>query len=134
MKNRSANRLSDKEFRQQWISVSAYFLAEKRQFAPGKALDDWLLAEQAFLAMLINRYLMQAYEDGALSVKGLQRLATSVGVEHAESMTQIVDLIRAIQSMCHHEPCFNFDPGHHCTVIQSCLWQSECKQLVAKWL
>ncbi len=28
------------------ISEAAYYLAEKRQFAPGHALDDWLEAEE----------------------------------------------------------------------------------------
>lgn len=29
------------------IQVAAYFLAERRGFAPGHALDDWLAAEDA---------------------------------------------------------------------------------------
>jgi hypothetical protein len=29
------------------IEVAAYFLAERRGFAPGHALDDWLAAEDA---------------------------------------------------------------------------------------
>jgi hypothetical protein len=28
------------------ISVAAYYLAEKRAFQPGKAVDDWLEAEE----------------------------------------------------------------------------------------
>jgi hypothetical protein len=28
------------------IAVAAYYLAERRNFAPGKELEDWLLAEQ----------------------------------------------------------------------------------------
>jgi hypothetical protein len=45
MKIRSASRLSDCDFRQHWISEAAYYLAEKRKFAAGKALDDWLFAK-----------------------------------------------------------------------------------------
>lgn len=32
------------------IAVRAYFKAEKRGFAPGRALDDWLEAEAEILA------------------------------------------------------------------------------------
>lgn len=34
------------------ISEAAYLRAEKRSFAPGHALEDWLLAEQEISAML----------------------------------------------------------------------------------
>lgn len=33
--------------RWQDIAVAAYFLAERRGFAPGRELDDWLEAEKA---------------------------------------------------------------------------------------
>jgi hypothetical protein len=36
------------------ISEAAYYLAEKRGFAPGHALDDWLRAEDAVKALLVN--------------------------------------------------------------------------------
>ncbi len=36
------------------IRETAYLLAEKRDFAPGHALDDWLLAEQEVKALLNN--------------------------------------------------------------------------------
>jgi Protein of unknown function (DUF2934) len=32
--------------RHRWLSEAAYFLAERREFAPGHALDDWLAAER----------------------------------------------------------------------------------------
>ncbi|MCB1774249.1 MAG: DUF2934 domain-containing protein [Gammaproteobacteria bacterium] len=32
--------------RRQMIAESAYFKAEQRGFAPGRALDDWLQAER----------------------------------------------------------------------------------------
>ena len=35
------------------ISEAAYYLAEKRKFASGLALDDWLRAEQAVRAVLV---------------------------------------------------------------------------------
>lgn len=34
--------------REEWIRVAAYFEAEKRGFAPGQELDDWLAAENEF--------------------------------------------------------------------------------------
>jgi hypothetical protein len=35
-------RLSDRD---KWIAEAAYYRAEKRGFAPGYALEDWLTAE-----------------------------------------------------------------------------------------
>lgn len=32
--------------REEWIRVAAYFEAERRGFAPGHELDDWLAAER----------------------------------------------------------------------------------------
>jgi hypothetical protein len=133
MKNRSESRLSDCEFRQHWISEAAYYLAEKRSFVPGMELDDWLLAENDFVNMLIMRHLDQAHEDGGLNIRGLQRLAKSVGVERPETITQTVDLIRAIQKATNDDSCFNFEPGTHCNTAECCLWKAECKKLIAKW-
>jgi len=33
------------------IATAAYFIAQKRNFAPGSELHDWLVAEQQVLAM-----------------------------------------------------------------------------------
>jgi hypothetical protein len=33
--------------RHRWIAEAAYFIAETRDFVPGKELDDWLQAEIA---------------------------------------------------------------------------------------
>ena len=38
--------------RHQMIAVAAYFLAERRSFAPGDALRDWLEAERQIDGML----------------------------------------------------------------------------------
>jgi len=32
------------------IATAAYFIAEKRNFAPGDEINDWLMAEQQILA------------------------------------------------------------------------------------
>lgn len=133
MKMRSESRLSDCHYRHQWISEAAYFMAEKRSFQPGMALEDWLLAEHQFVAMLIKRYLNQAHEDGNLSVPGLQRLAKSVGVDNSETLTKVDELVHAIQVATDNAPCFNFEPSAHCTTSECCLWKAECKQMVASW-
>lgn len=38
------------EARYRWIAHAAYLRAEKRAFAPGREVDDWLAAEADFLA------------------------------------------------------------------------------------
>lgn len=38
------------------ISEAAYFLAERRGFAPGGAVDDWLAAERQILARFEGEY------------------------------------------------------------------------------
>lgn len=39
------------EARYRWIAHAAYLRAEKRSFAPGREVDDWLAAEAEFLAV-----------------------------------------------------------------------------------
>jgi hypothetical protein len=39
------------EARYRWIAHAAYLRAERRGFAPGKEVDDWLAAEAEFLAV-----------------------------------------------------------------------------------
>jgi len=39
------------EVRYRWIAHAAYLRAEKRGFAPGQEVDDWLAAEAEFLAV-----------------------------------------------------------------------------------
>ena len=39
------------EARYRWIAHSAYLRAEKRGFAPGQEVEDWLAAEAEFLAV-----------------------------------------------------------------------------------
>lgn len=49
--------------RERWIAEAAYYIAEKRGFVPGYALEDWLNAEA-----LINFELahgLVAHEHGA---------------------------------------------------------------------
>lgn len=39
------------EARYRWIAHAAYLRAERRGFAPGQEVDDWLAAEAEFLAI-----------------------------------------------------------------------------------
>jgi len=41
-------RLSDTDYRHQWVSEAAYYTAQKRGFFPGFDLHDWLQAEKEF--------------------------------------------------------------------------------------
>lgn len=43
------------EQERQWIAEAAYFLAEKRGFAPEGAREDWLVAEQALTDAMRKR-------------------------------------------------------------------------------
>jgi hypothetical protein len=133
MKIRSALRLSDGNFRHHWISEGAYYLAEKRKFVPGMQLHDWFQAENVFVTLLISRYLQQAHEDGGISIKGLQRLARSIGIENFNELTQEDELVHAIQQAADNDPCYNFEPAKHCTVSEFCVWKAQCKQMIAKW-
>ena len=134
MENRLISRSSDCEFRHQWIAQAAYFKAESRSFVSGLELEDWLFAENEFVIMLIMRFQVISSEDGGMSIRGLQRLAKSLGVINAETMTLVVDFIHAIQEVTHNTPCFSSDPENHCNVTEPCLWKCECKKMIAKWL
>lgn len=134
MENRLIGRPSDCEFRHQWISQSAYYKAESRCFVSGLDLDDWLFAENEFVIMQIMRFQVISSEDGGMSIRGLQRLAKSLGVENTEAMTLVVDLIHAIQKATNNDPCFSSEPENHCKATELCLWRAECKKMIAKWL
>ncbi len=134
MENRLNARPSDCEFRHQWILEAAYYKAETRCFVSGCELDDWLFAENEFVIMQIMRFQVISSEDGGMSIRGLQRLAKSLGVENTEAMTLVVELIQAIQKATHNDPCFSSEPENHCNATEPCLWKSECKKMIAKWL
>jgi len=133
MKERSSERPSDYAFQLHWISETAYYKALNRGFESGQEVDDWLFAEHDYFNMLITRYLTISSEDGGMSIKGLRRLAKSIGVESSETYTQKDELIRAIQIIMHHEPCFNSHLSNHCDINETCLWRAECQKMVAHW-
>jgi len=133
MKDRSSKRPLDCTFQHQWVSEAAYYKALNRNFESGLELDDWLFAEHDFFNMLITRYLIISTEDGGMSIKGLRRLAKSIGIESSETYTQKDELIRAIQIIMRHEPCFNNHLSNHCHPNEFCLWRAECNKMIAQW-
>ena len=133
MERRSVTRPSDRDFRYQWISQTAYYKAESRNVTHETEADDWVFAEQEFAKMLIMRYLTIANEDGVMTVLGLQHLAKSVGVESPEKLKRVADLIRAIQKTSKTDPCFHLEPEAPCDKIKSCLWSEECNKITAIW-
>jgi len=135
MKKRSNARLSDSIFRHQWISIAAYYKAERRNFTPGKELDDWFSAESEFITMLIERYQLITFEDGGVTIKGLQRLAKSLEIEGTEKIILADDLIHAIQKASNNSPCFSFESMIHCNTSENCLWKEECikSKIIARW-
>jgi len=118
--------------RHDWISVAAYFIAESRNFAPGKALNDWLKAENAYCKMKIAEFIEIAEEDNTITITGLKQLAASIGVQNIEDLDQKIELIRAIQQQHHHRPCFRMISEHPCH-DEDCQWKHECKKLIADW-
>jgi phosphate transport system protein len=63
MNRRSDSRLLDGDFRNQWISEAAYFQSESRSFNPGRALDDWLSAENFFVHTLLTRHTLYKFDS-----------------------------------------------------------------------
>ncbi len=59
MKTLNAN-LPTHPQRREMIALAAYYLAESRGFAPGKAEDDWLQAEQVIDAMIADHQLSRS--------------------------------------------------------------------------
>lgn len=120
--------------RHQWISEAAYFKSEARNFEPGGELDDWLVAENDYASLQIERYLTIAEEDGGLTITGLQQLAKSVGVENPENINLKIELIQAIQEATHRDPCFRVGPFQNChDLVEACKWKHECRKLIVEW-
>lgn len=132
MEKRSSTRFDDQAYRHHWISEAAYYQALARNFIPGHELDDWLSAENAYAQMQIERFIQVAREDGDMSLPRLQRLAQLVGIPDAESIEDLHHLIHAIQLAMGNYPCFHAEPITPCG-SEECLWQVECKKLIARW-
>ncbi|MBZ4203066.1 MAG: DUF2934 domain-containing protein [Methylovulum sp.] len=115
----------------EWISTAAYYKAKRRNFAPGKALEDWLTAEHEFAIHQIHYYLIQANEDG-ITLHSLHKLADVIGIDKPYSLHSKKELIHTIQHAMHHPSCFSSEHKLHCSE-HNCEWQTECKRLTAKW-
>jgi Protein of unknown function (DUF2934) len=67
---RAAQRPVEPELREVMIAEAAYYIAERRSFEPGAALDDWLEAEAAIdqlLAALADEGDDEDEQEGARS-------------------------------------------------------------------
>jgi hypothetical protein len=118
--------------RHQWIAEAAFFIAETRNFEPGKELDDWLEAEIAYTEMLIGHYVARLAEDGPITIVGLQQLATLIGIENSDSLNSEVELVKAIQNATRHRPCFRTENTSPCDETE-CQWKTECRRLISVW-
>mgnify|MGYP000167995356 CR=1 FL=1 len=118
--------------RHHWISVAAYFRAEKRGWLPDKELDDWLEAELDYMEMQIKSFILRSREDGLMTIADLRKLAYSVGVKEPDQINQEVELIREVQNACRHRPCFQSDKRMLCEEAE-CEWTQECRKLIAVW-
>lgn len=116
----------------QWISEAAYFKAEVRDFKPGMELDDWLSAENDYFKQIIKQFLFCCEEDGGISTAALEELAETIGVDHPEHLITELKLVREIQKISHHRPCFQSDNRMVCKE-KECQWRSECQKLIASW-
>jgi Protein of unknown function (DUF2934) len=120
-------------YRQQWIAEAAYYKAEARGFEPGFEAVDWLAAEQDYIQMLVETFSSVARDEGDMTVTGLQRLATAVGIPEAETVFSETELIRLIQTARNEQPCFRTNIGKFCQTQAGCQWRNECQKLVAEW-
>lgn len=117
----------------EWISVAAYFKAEARSFEPGKELDDWLEAEIDYTKFQIQSSLVRCKEDGGISIAELQGLGRNVGVDHPEYINTEALLVREIQKISNHRPCFQTQTRVRCKETE-CQWRTECRKLIADWI
>ena len=131
MEMSSQNTQNDLE-RHSWISVAAYYKAQHRGGLPGKELDDWLEAELDYLEMKIKSFILRCREDGAMTVIDLRKLAYSIGVQSPELINYEFELIREIQKVCRHRPCFQSNRRMICEEVD-CEWASKCRKLIAVW-
>lgn len=118
--------------RYQWISEAAYYKAEARNFTPGRALNDWLKAENDYVNKQIADYISKIEEDGAIAIMGLQQLAKSIGIADPESINLKIELVHAIQNASNHRTCFRSEGRMECNEVD-CKWRTECRKLIAEW-
>jgi hypothetical protein len=79
-----STRLAEYE-REAMTRLYAYYRAERRSFAPGHEMDDWLTAERE----LLNR------ESGGVPIKVNGEVVGAIGVSGAPKVQNDVDCARA---------------------------------------
>lgn len=116
------------------MTVAAYFKAEKRGFQQGKELDDWLEAEIEYIEFQIQTFFVCCEEDGGMSILSLQKLASLLGISNSNSIRTEVELIREIQKVAQHRPCFRAAYQQPCEDPKSeCPWRAECQKIITVW-
>ena len=90
MNRRSESRLSDSDFRNQWINEAAFFQSENRNFAPGCELDDWLSAENVFEQTMLRRHTLHKFDSE------LQHLHSQVKYMADLELNQLVRVLQAL--------------------------------------
>lgn len=83
--------------------------------------------------MLITAYLSLFEEDWGITKANLKQLAKAIGVENPEEITQLTELVQAIQLQVKQRPCFRSDNFMLCQ-DKDCKWRTECQKLVAVWM
>lgn len=117
----------------QWVSVAAYYKAEARNFEPGKEVEDWIAAETEYTQFIIRDFLICCEEDGGITTAELQELGRKLGIDHPDHLNTEIRLIREIQKISHHRPCFQSRIRADCEE-DDCQWRSECQKLIAFWI
>lgn len=62
----------------------------------------------------------------------LQQLASELGMNGYQEHTSQTKLIRSIQVLRGHEPCYSTEKHYNCK--ETCEWSQSCRKLRAVWL
>jgi hypothetical protein len=68
-----------------------------------------------------------------MSIADLQSLAYTVGVAYPELINTKKELVREIQNISQHTPCFQIGKQRPCDDEFDCQWRVECRKLIAVW-
>jgi phosphate transport system protein len=110
MDRRSENRLTDGDFRNQWITEAAYYQSETRNFATGCELDDWLSAENVFEQTMLRRHTLQKFDSelqhlhsqvthmAGLELNQLRRVLQALTEKNAEAANLVIAEDQAIDA------------------------------------
>ncbi|MEE9425204.1 MAG: hypothetical protein V3V18_09530 [Methylococcales bacterium] len=68
-----------------------------------------------------------------MNIQILKGVARGAGVDNVELLKKEQDIVRSVQEIKGHQPCFQSDERHYC-VEYDCEWRTECMKLVAAWM